>query len=129
MPKSRRRGGAQAEVEELRIRLEEAEETIAAIRSGAVDAFLVQDDGADRVYTLEAADRPYRVLVESMQQGALVLGADGTVLFGNRRFAELVEVPTERLLGTSLLRYVPAELHGLLGRMLEEGRAGVGRGE
>ena len=30
--------------------------------------------------TLESADRPYRVLVESMQQGALTLSADGTIL-------------------------------------------------
>ena len=51
MPKSSRRGKARAEAEELRIRLEEAEETIAAIRSGAVDAFLVQGDGADQVLT------------------------------------------------------------------------------
>ena len=32
----------QTEIAELRLRLEEAEETIRAIRSGAVDAFVVE---------------------------------------------------------------------------------------
>ena len=36
----------QAENEELRRRLEEAEETIHAIRSGAVDAFVVEEQAA-----------------------------------------------------------------------------------
>ena len=57
-----------AEIAELQLRLEEAEETIRAIRSGTVDAFVVDVPNGARVYTLETADRPYRLLVEKMQQ-------------------------------------------------------------
>ncbi|HSR91145.1 MAG TPA: hypothetical protein VLK88_07545, partial [Gemmatimonadales bacterium] len=53
----------EAEIAALRFRLEESEETIQAIRSGAVDAFLVESPEGEKVYALESADRPYRVLV------------------------------------------------------------------
>ena len=50
--------------------IEEAEETLRAIREGAVDAFVVTDPDGHRVYTLEGSDLPYSVMVERMQQGA-----------------------------------------------------------
>jgi PAS domain-containing protein len=70
-------------VDELCAQLAEAEDTLQAIRSGAVDAVVV--DGADgpRIYTLKGADEPYRILVERMQEGAVTLSEDGTVLFAN----------------------------------------------
>ena len=77
--------------EDLRRRLEEAEETLRAIRTGEVDALVVDGADGERVFTLQGADHPYRALIESMQQGAASLGADGTILYCNRRFAEMVE--------------------------------------
>ena len=62
-----------AEIEDLRLRLQEAEETLHAIRSGDVDAFVIEEATGHRIYTLEGADRPYRLLVEQMQQGAATL--------------------------------------------------------
>ena len=49
----------EAEIAALRIRLEESEETLHAIRSGAVDAFVVEGPHGEKVYALESADRPY----------------------------------------------------------------------
>src|SRR5262245_3319330 len=80
----------EAELAELRIRLEETEETIQAIRTGAVDAFLVEGPDGEKVYTLESADRPYRTLVESMKEGALTLSADAVVLYCNPHLAEML---------------------------------------
>ena len=71
----------QSEIAGLRLRLEEAEETIRAIHSGAVDAFVVEVPNGARIYTLETADRPYRLLVEEMQQGAITLSDDGTIAY------------------------------------------------
>jgi PAS domain S-box-containing protein len=119
----------ESEIRDLRRRLEEAEETIAAIRAGAVDAFVVQESTGDRVYTLQSAERPYRVLVECMQQGALVLTRDGIVLFGNGRIAELLDMPHERLVGARLAQFVaPAERESL-DRLLVAASAGNGRAE
>src|SRR3954447_239048 len=93
----------------LRRGLREAEWTIRAIREDEVDAFVVSHGEADRVLTLESADRPYRMLVESMQQGALTLSADGTILYGNPRFAALLGRPQDGLVGLTLPDLVPEE--------------------
>src|SRR6185369_9789090 len=80
----------QAENENLRLRLEGAEETLRAIGNGEVgevDVFLVSGANGDRVFTLNGAEQPYRVLVETMNEGAVTLAADGVVLYCNNRLA------------------------------------------
>ncbi|MGC1718988.1 MAG: hypothetical protein WA746_08375, partial [Isosphaeraceae bacterium] len=61
------------QVEDLRSRLEEAEETLRAIRRGEVDAVVVHEPGGDRVYTFQGADQAYRLLIEQMNEGAATL--------------------------------------------------------
>jgi PAS domain S-box-containing protein len=119
----------QAEIARLRLRLEEAEETIRAIRNGAVDAFVVAESRGARVYTLQSADRPYRLLVEEMQQGALTLRDDGTIAYCNRRFADLVGRPLGRLMGVAFRDFIPADEQALYESLLQQGRAGAGQGE
>jgi PAS domain S-box-containing protein len=87
----------------LRQRLAEAKEVIDAIRSGGVDAF-VADNG--QVYTLQSADYVYRVLVDSMNEGAVTLGLDGLILYANSRFCELVDMPSDALIGTCFANLV-----------------------
>ncbi|MBL8972128.1 MAG: hypothetical protein JNK56_16210, partial [Myxococcales bacterium] len=87
------------EVEELRRRLGEAQETLRAIQSGEVDAVVVTDAEHPRVYTLDAADKPYRLLVEQMHQGAATLTVEGVVLSCNQPFARLIRSPLEGLPG------------------------------
>src|SRR3954463_14881502 len=117
------------QVAELRRRLEEAEETIRAIREDEVDAFVVSHGEADRVLTLESADRPYRVLVESMQQGALTLSADGTILYGNPRLAALLGRPQDGLAGLTLLDLVPEGQRLACASLFREGRVAGAQGE
>jgi PAS domain S-box-containing protein len=94
-------------IRELEARLEESEETLAAIRRGDFDAVVVEGPNHERlVYTLENADRPYRVLIEQIQEGAFTLGLDGTVLYCNRRLADMLAEPQERLIGRSLRDFV-----------------------
>jgi len=95
-----------AENEELRLRLEEAEETLRAIGSGEVDAFVVSGPEGEQVFTLAGAEHPYRVLVDTMNEGAATLDADGTILYCNNRLATMLQVPLERLVGTHLGSYV-----------------------
>jgi PAS domain S-box-containing protein len=129
-PADRPEAALRAEVADLRRRLEEAEQVVDAIRRGAVDAFLIAEPLGERVYTLETADRPYRVLVDCIQEGALTLAGDGTILFCNRRFVEMVGGADERLVGRNLEEHVvPAERAGLRG-LISAARAGVtGRAE
>ena len=58
------------------VRMSEAEDTLRAIGAGEVDAFVVSDGGARRrVFTLSTADRPYRIFVENMRDGAATLSS------------------------------------------------------
>jgi DNA-binding transcriptional LysR family regulator len=63
----------EARTRELEAALLEANETLDAIRNGEVDAVVVGGPHGQIVYTLENADRPYRVLVEQMREGAVTL--------------------------------------------------------
>ncbi len=98
-----------ATIRELEARLAESEDTLEAIRRGDIDALVVSGPSEEhRVFTLESADRPYRVLVEQMQEGAVTIGEDGTVLYCNRRLAGMLDVPQEQLIGRSLERFLLA---------------------
>ena len=89
-------------VRELERRLLEAEETIHAIRDGHVEALVVRTSQGEEIFTLRTADQPYRHMVEQMREGALTLDADGTILYCNKRFAELVAEPPERVAGRAV---------------------------
>lgn len=94
---------------DLRRRLAEAEETIRAIRAGEVDALIVTAGDAERVFVLEGADQMYRVLVEGMQEGAGTLNDRGLILYCNDRFAEMVELPVEAIVGQPILKFVDTQ--------------------
>lgn len=120
----------QVEAEELRTRLEEAEDTLRAIRQGEVDALVVLDRQGEKVYTLKSADRPYRIMIEEMGQGAATLLADGTLLYCNRCFAELVQTPLEHVLGASVHTFVAPSSREAFDSLLSLGEAqGSSRGE
>jgi len=94
------------QIEDLRMRLEEAEETLRAIREGEVDALVVSDPQGDQVYTLKGAEQPYRVFVETMNEGAATLGPDGAILYCNNRLGELLKEPIERIIGSEIVRFI-----------------------
>ena len=97
---------SQISITDLRQRLREAEDTLAAIRDGEVDALVVKGRAGQQVYTLETADRPYRALIEQMQDGAITIGTDGSVLYCNQRFALMVGLGAERIMGAHLSQFL-----------------------
>jgi PAS domain S-box-containing protein len=90
------------ELQRLQESLREAQETLNAIRSGEVDAVMVSGENGDQVYSLAGAEQPYRVYIERMQEGAVTVSADGLILYCNRRFADMLGLPLERVISTSL---------------------------
>jgi len=101
MPEEREAGSPERdEIQELRDRLEETEETLRAIRQSLVDAFVVTREGGQEVVTLGHSEYPYRMMVESMNEGAVTLIPDGSIFYCNPRFAEMVGRTPEALLGT-----------------------------
>ena len=119
-----------ARIRELEDRLNESEETLAAIRRGDFDAVVVETDAGERqVYTLENADRPYRVLIEQIREGALTLDEDGKILYCNRRLAEMLGARQEKLIGQTLLPFIDPKGRPTYAAMLTEARNGAARGE
>jgi PAS domain S-box-containing protein len=116
-------------IRSLEARLEECEDTLGAIRRGEIDALVVSDStGQNRIYTLESADRPYRVLIEQIQEGAFTLGGDGTIIYCNRCLADMLNTPHEQLIGRSLQPYVlPDDGPGFRKLMGEAACTGVRR--
>lgn len=97
------------EVARLRTRLAVADETLRAIRTGEVDTVMVGGKEGSQVFTLNGAEHPYRVLIESMNEGALTLTADKLILYANQRFAKMVKCPLEQVIGTSFGRFLSVE--------------------
>jgi PAS domain S-box-containing protein len=106
------------EIEQLRARLEEAEETLRALRSGEIDALVVEGPGGPQVFTLTGAEQSYRLLVERMQEGALLLGTDGNVLYANQRFAEMVGTGLDEVIAQPLERFVAPEARSTLAALV-----------
>jgi PAS domain S-box-containing protein len=118
---------SQARFDELVERLREAEETLDAIRLGEVDAVVVGGDDGQKVYTLENADRPYRVIIEQMREGAVTLSADGTILYCNERFAAMLGQARESLIGREALHFVAPADAAVFTELVTHGHAS-GRG-
>jgi PAS domain S-box-containing protein len=94
------------ELEQLRRRVEEAEETLRAIRSGQVDAVVVSGPQGEQVFALKGAEQPYRIFVEAMSEGAATLLPGGVIAYCNRRLAEMVHRPLKQVIGTRFEQFV-----------------------
>ena len=97
------------DIDELRLRLQEAEETLQAIRSGEVDALVINGPAGEQVFTLRGADHVYRVIVEEMNEAALTLSLDGSILYCNSRFSDLVRASIDHVIGKSFGLFLPHE--------------------
>jgi diguanylate cyclase (GGDEF)-like protein/PAS domain S-box-containing protein len=88
---------------DLRARLSRAEETLRAIRGGEVDALVVRDASSEaQVFTLSSADRPYRLFVDNMRDGAATVSQAGIILYANLSLAELAGRPLVELIGSPI---------------------------
>jgi len=97
------------QVADLELQLAEAQAVLRAIYNREVDAVVVHGADGEQVFTLQAAEHPYRVMVETMTEGAVTLSREGTVLHCNRAFAELVGRASHELIGSSFTVWVKEE--------------------
>lgn len=96
----------QIENKELRLRLEEAEEALNAIRNGEVDAIIVTGKQGEQVFSLTSAETPYRIIIEQMNDGAVSLSGNGIINYCNPRFAELINTASAKIYGTEFVQFV-----------------------
>jgi len=110
---------------EVQARLTEAEETLRAIRNGEVDALVVQDASpAAQVFTLSSADRPYRMFVENMRDGAATVSESGIILYANRRLADLLMYRLPHVMGSQITSFIASDHHAALKAISGRAQAG-----
>jgi len=124
-----------AENEDLRARLDEAEEILRAIRSGEVDALIVSGVGGEQILTfkqveeaLRSSEEKYRTLVDEVNDGFYVSDEAGIFTFANPAMAGIYGVETpQALVGRQFLDFVVPEMLAELGethrRMMQAGHS------
>jgi PAS domain S-box-containing protein len=93
-------------IAELEQRLEEAEETLRAIRQGEVDALVIDGPQGEVIYTLTSADYPYRLMIDEMNEGAVSVSPDAFILYSNRNFAGILGLPESNTSGLPFSDYI-----------------------
>ena len=117
------------EIDRLCEQLAEAEETLRAIRSGEVDAFVLSGEKGEQVFTLKGAEQPYRILIEEMGEGAVMLDNDTSILYCNSGFARMLNMQLEKLIGTGISQFISPAYQQVFEELLRLGRAGRSKGE
>ena len=121
-----------ARIVELEGQLEvaqEAQETLDAIRSGKVESLVIEGPDGPRIFSLEWTSYSYRVLLESLSEGAATMGENGVVLYCNPRFAEMLRAPLQQVMGNPLRQWIPERWRPTLEALLRNSADGDGRGE
>jgi len=113
----------------LLARLKAAEETLRAIQSGEVDALMVSGRRGEQVVSLKGGEPAYRMLVEAMSEGAATLSRTGDLLYCNRRFAELVRWPQERMIGIAVHSLVAKTERDRFEALLAKAHKAAAKGE
>jgi len=106
-----------AENQRLQGELEEAHETLRAIRTGEVDAIVVAGQDGDQVFSLSGAESVYRLIFNTMQEAALTVTPDGTILSCNPQFETLIKT-SGWVIGRPLEAFVAPEERTTLATLL-----------
>ena len=80
-----------AEIQDLQLRLKESQDALEAIVREEVDALVVSTPQGPQIYTLKGAEKPYRILIEEMKEGAVMLSDDNLIIYSNEGFAKMVK--------------------------------------
>lgn len=89
------------------------------IKALNIDALVKSNEKGLNVYTEKTADKPYRLLIEKMHEGAVTLTEDGIILYCNSYFAKLVNLPLQKILGTNFEKFINADLRGHFASLLK----------
>jgi PAS domain S-box-containing protein len=121
--------GVDADLTELRRQISYLQETLDAISSGGVDAVVMGNPEQEQVYTLTSADRPYRVIVERMGEGAATVSARGVILFANPQLANFLGIDRDSMIGRDITDYVGRDQQAVLVDLLVTEAAETRRAE
>jgi PAS domain S-box-containing protein len=108
----------EGEVIALQAQLLKLQGIFETIRHGGVDAVLVGEPGAEQIYTLAGAEGPFKLIVEHMNQGALTVSPRQVILFANRRFGEMVGLPSSAIVGKPISTFLDSSSRAAVDALL-----------
>src|ERR1043165_630854 len=117
------------ELEELRLQLQEANETINAIRTGQIDALVVSTEAGPQLYSLKSADHTYRAFIEKMKEGAVTLNKEEIILYSNSQFASMVNLPLSKVIGLPFSQFIPDRCKEDFNALIQSGWQSDSKGE
>ncbi len=111
-------------------RLRDVFETLEAIRSDAIDGYVVTTPAGERVVLAGlGVERPYQLMVEGMSEGAATVAPDGTILYTNRRLRAMLGRGDASLAGQSFFSLLEAQHGSVLRAVFEDGVDAEWRGD
>jgi len=113
----------------LRQQLGEAAKSMKAMKGGKIDALVTAHKKGLKVYTQKTADKPYRKLIEKMHEGAVTLNEDGTILYCNSSFANMVNLPLQKVIGTIFADYIDDSSKEHFDELLKHGSLDASKNE
>ena len=105
----------------LRQQLKAALETIELIKLGNIDALVVNNKKELTLYTTTTADKTYRILIEKMHEGAVTLDEAGTILYCNSSFANMVDLPLQKVIGSKFKNFITSSSKKQFDILFEQG--------
>ncbi len=115
-----------AENRALHERLQNVEETLRAVQRGEVDGIVVSTPEGEQLFTLSGAEKPYRLLIEEMKEGAVMLSDNSTILYCNSGFADIIKQPLDKIIGTNIQDIIFPTNSSDFEELLISGRKGEG---
>ncbi len=96
---------------------------------GAADSLVAGPPGPEQVYTPARSDRPYRLIVEAMSEGAATVSSRGVILSVNPGLAAMTGRAARGLVGTPVLGLAVGACRGAFSRLLDVSAGHSARGE
>jgi PAS domain S-box-containing protein len=106
-------------MEDLRRQVDALQAMLRQMSGGAVDAVMMPGEDGDELYTLTSADRPYRVIVESMGEAAVTVSRSGVIHYTNQQLATFLGTDREGMVGRDLHDYVESEQRVAMDALLD----------
>jgi len=96
----------QLENEELRLRLAESQATLNAIRNIREDTLSEEGVDIENIISSSLGETSAQTFFEKMREGALLLSAEGRIMYCNSHFARLMNMPVEKVIGSTLNYFI-----------------------
>lgn len=105
-------------------RLEKAEESLQILQKAGVDSIVVNAPGGRRYYTLVGSDQPYGILIDTVNEAAACLANDGSILYCNERFGNLLKSAPDKLVGDLFVHQLHESQREQIAKLLEQDKEG-----